>query len=36
MELKALHPNGVESVIVVTAIYSGTIELSEAIALCED
>ena len=36
MELKALQPLGVESVIVVTAIYSGTIALSEAIALCED
>lgn len=32
-ELKALEPLGVEGVVVVTAIYSGTIQLSEAIAL---
>jgi phosphoribosylformimino-5-aminoimidazole carboxamide ribotide isomerase len=31
-ELKALEPIGVEGVVVVTAIYSGTIKLSEAIA----
>ncbi len=35
IELKALQPLGVESVIVVTAIYSGIIALAEAIALCE-
>ncbi len=35
MDLKALQPMGVESVIVVTAIYSGAIKLSEAIAICE-
>jgi phosphoribosylformimino-5-aminoimidazole carboxamide ribotide isomerase len=34
-ELKALEPLGVEAVIVVTAIYSGTIKLSEAIAVAE-
>ena len=34
-ELKTLEPSGVEGVIVVTAIYSGTIKLSEAIAIGE-
>jgi phosphoribosylformimino-5-aminoimidazole carboxamide ribotide isomerase len=33
-ELKALEPLGVEGVIVVTAIYSGKVNLSEAIAIC--
>ena len=34
MEIKALEPLGVEGVIVVTAIYSGTIRLSDAIEAC--
>lgn len=34
-ELKALEPLGVEGVIVVTAIYSGEMKLSEAISICE-
>lgn len=33
-EIKALEPLGVEGVVVVTAIYSGTIKLSDAIADC--
>lgn len=32
-ELKALEPLGIEGVVVVTAIYSGTIKLSDAIAI---
>jgi len=32
-ELKAIEPLGVEGVVVVTAIYSGTIKLSDAIAI---
>lgn len=34
-ELKALEPFGVEGVVVVTAIYSGKVKLSDAIALCQ-
>ncbi len=34
-ELKTLEQIGVEGVVVVTAIYSGAIKLSDAIALCE-
>ena len=33
-ELKTLEPIGVEGVVVVTAIYSGKVKLSDAIALC--
>ena len=33
--LKAIEPLGIEGVVVVTAIYSGTIDLSEAIAIGE-
>lgn len=33
-DIKALEPLGVEGVIVVTAIYSGTVSLCEAIAAC--
>lgn len=34
-EIKALEPLGVEGVVVVTAIYSGTMRLCDAIAVCE-
>lgn len=34
-QLKALEPFGIEGVIVVTALYSGTINLADAIAICE-
>lgn len=34
-ELKALEPMGVEGVVVVTAIYSGAVKLSDAIAIAE-
>lgn len=33
-QLKALEPIGVEGAIVVTAIYSGTVSLADAIAIC--
>lgn len=34
-DLKALEPYGVEGIVVVTAIYSGTIKLADAISLCQ-
>lgn len=34
LQVKALEPMGVEGVVLVTAIYSGAINLAEAIALC--